>query len=122
MLLLAVSFLPFPTAVLAAHVRGDASDARVSAMFYGLVGVLMTIPWVLMWRRLAQRPELMEPGFTRAFAVAEGRRAWVGVIVYGLCMAVGLMSPIAALLLFAAVAVFYGITSQGLARAPSEEA
>lgn len=121
LLLLTVSFLPFPTAVLAAHVRGEGLDARVAVVFYGLVGVLMTIPWVLMWRRLAKRPELMEPGYNRAFAVAEGRRAWVGVVVYGLCMGVGMFSPIAALVLFAAVAVFYGVTSQGLAVAASDE-
>lgn len=116
LLLLTVSFLPFPTAVLAAHVREDPVDARVAVVFYGLVGVLMTLPWVLMWRRLAQRPELMEPEFDVAFAVLEGRRAWVGVVVYALCMGVGMLSPTAALALFAAVAVFYGVTSQGLAR------
>ncbi|HKP59204.1 MAG TPA: TMEM175 family protein [Polyangiales bacterium] len=122
LLLLTVSFLPFPTAVLAAHVRGEGADARCSVVFYGLIGVLMTFPWVLMWRRLAQRPELMEPEYDRAFAVAEGRRAWVGVVVYGLCMGVGMISPVAALVLFAAVAVFYGVTSQGLAVAAKHEA
>src|SRR6476619_86854 len=57
-LLLGVSFLPFPTAVLAEHVAHGGWDARVAAAFYGLVGVIMTIPWVLMWRRLEHRPEL----------------------------------------------------------------
>lgn len=121
-LLLAVSFLPFPTAVVAKHVRGDVADARASVVFYGFTGVLMTLPWVLMWRRLARRPELMEPGFTRAYATIEGRRAWVGVVVYGLCIGVGLISPTAALALFAMVAVFYGITSQGLANVEDEAA
>ena len=55
----------------------------------------------------------MEPGYTPAFARVEGRRAWVGVVVYAFCIAVGMFSPIAALVLFAAVAVFYAITSQG---------
>jgi uncharacterized membrane protein len=120
-LLLAVSFLPFPTAVVAKHVRGDVMDARASVVFYGLTGVVMTLPWVLMWRRLAQRPELMEPGFTRAYAIVEGRRAWVGVFIYGLCMGVGLISPTAALVLFATVAVFYGVTSQGLASVDDDD-
>lgn len=112
-LLLCVSFLPFPTAVLAAHVREDATDARIAAAFYGLVGMLMTIPWVLMWGRLAERPQLMEEGFDSAFARAERKRAWVGVIVYGVCIGVGMLSPVAALILFSAIAIFYGITSQG---------
>jgi uncharacterized membrane protein len=112
-LLLGVSFLPFPTAVLAEHVVHGGWDARVAASFYGLVGVLMTIPWLFMWRRLARRPELMEPGFAAPFARAEGRRALVGVVVYAGCIGVGLASPLVALLLYLAVAVFYGITSQG---------
>jgi uncharacterized membrane protein len=112
-LLLGVSFLPFPTAVLAEHVVHGGWDARIAAAFYGLVGVLMTIPWVLMWRRLARRPSLMEPGFEAAFARAEGRRAWVGVVVYAVCIGVGMAAPVAALILFVAVAVFYGVTSQG---------
>jgi uncharacterized membrane protein len=112
-LLLGVSFLPFPTAVLAEHVAHGGWDARVAAAFYGLVGVIMTIPWVLMWRRLERRPELMEAGYGAAFARAEGHRAWVGIVVYGGCIGVGLAAPIAALVLFGAVAVFYGVTSQG---------
>jgi len=75
----------------------------------------MTLPWVGMWRRLSERPSLMEPGYTAAFARLEGRRAWVGVVVYAFCIAVGFFSPVTALVLFAAVAVFYGITSQGAA-------
>lgn len=113
LLLLGVSFLPFPTAVLAEHVAHGGTDARVAAAFYGLVGVLMTLPWVGMWHRLSQQPALMEPGHTAAFARVEGRRAWVGVVVYGVCIGVGMVSPVAALVMFAAVAVFYGITSQG---------
>ena len=112
-LLLGVSFLPFPTAVLAEHVVHGGSNARVAAAFYGLVGVLMTIPWVLMWRRLARRPALMEPGHDAAFAAAEGRRAWVGIVVYAACIGLGLAAPIVALVIYAAVAVFYGVTSQG---------
>ena len=55
----------------------------------------------------------MEPAYGAAFARAEGRRAWVGLVVYGGCIGVGLAAPLAALVLFGAVAVFYGITSQG---------
>jgi uncharacterized membrane protein len=114
MLLLAVSFLPFPTSVLAQYVRqGSSQDARAAAALYGLVGVLMTVPWVFMWRRLVRRPELFEPPYDAAFARAEGGRAWVGIAVYAVCIGIGLLQPVAALVLYLAVAVFYAITSQG---------
>jgi uncharacterized membrane protein len=120
LLLLAVSFLPFPTSVLAQYVReGSAADARVAAALYGLVGVLMTVPWVFLWRRLVRRPELFEPPFDADFARAEGSRAWVGIVVYAVCIGVGLLLPVAALALYLAVAVFYAVTSQGWGQAPA---
>lgn len=54
-LLLGVCFLPFPTAVLAEHLMHGGWDARVAAAFYGVVGVLMTVPWVLAWRGVHRR-------------------------------------------------------------------
>lgn len=115
MLLLAVSFLPFPTFVLAEHVRASGWDGRVAAALYGLVGALMTVPWVLMWSRLIRRPELFEPGYGAEYARRERGRAWVGVVVYGACALVALAVPVVALVLYVAVAVFYALTSQGSA-------
>ena len=91
-LLLAVSFLPFPTAVVADHLRDGGADARTAVVFYALAGAGMTIPWVFLWRRLAVRPELFVPGFDRAFARGEGGRAWVGVGAYAVCALVALVS------------------------------
>jgi len=113
-LLLMVSFLPFPTSVVAEYIRqGSASDARVAVALYGVVGVLMTVPWVFLWRRLVRRPELFEPPYDADFARAEGGRSWVGIVVYAACIGVGLLLPVAALALYLAVAVFYAVTSQG---------
>jgi len=90
-----------------------ASDARVAVALYGVVGVLMTVPWVFLWRRLVRRPELFEPPYDADFARAEGGRSWVGIVVYAACIGVGLLLPVAALALYLAVAVFYAVTSQG---------
>lgn len=120
MLLLGVSFLPFPTSVLARYIRSGGADASVAAGFYGLIGVLMTVPWVFLWRRLVRRPELLEPPFDAAFARAEGSRSWVGVVIYAVCIGVGVLSPVAALGLYLAVALFYAFTSQGWRPAPTD--
>jgi uncharacterized membrane protein len=113
MLLLFVSFLPFPTKVLAEHIESGRWDGNVAAAVYGLAGVLMTIPWVCMWSRLVRRPELFEPGYGAGFARRERGRAWVGVVVYGGCALIALAVAWLALVLYAAVAVFYALTSQG---------
>lgn len=80
---------------------------------YGIVGVLMTIPWAPMWWRLAKRPEMFRPGFDAAFARHEGWRAWPGIVVYAVCTAIGFVQPVVALVLFLLVAIFYGVSNQG---------
>jgi uncharacterized membrane protein len=113
MLLMFVSFLPFPTLVMAEHVESGRWDGNVAAAFYGLSAMFMTVPWVFMWSRLVHRPELFGPGYDAAFARRERGRAWVGVVVYGMCVLVALAVARLALLLYVAVAVFYAVTNQG---------
>lgn len=117
-LLLFVAFLPFPTAILAAHLSDPGWNGRVAAILYGLAGVLMTLPWVALWRHLARAPHLFRPPFDGPFARREGVRAWVGVIAYGGCAALGLLSPYLAAFLYLAIGVFYAITSQGWSSLP----
>lgn len=117
-LLLFVSLLPFPTAVLAAHVSDPGWNGRVAAALYGLSGVLMTLPWVGLWRHLAHAPHLFRPPFDAAFARREAPRAWVGVFAYLGCGALSFLSPYLAAFLYLAIAVFYALTSQGWSSFP----
>ncbi|MGH7912583.1 MAG: TMEM175 family protein [Candidatus Dormibacteraceae bacterium] len=117
-LLLFVSFLPFPTSILAAHLGDGGWNARVAAALYGLTGTLMTLPWVALWRHLVRKPRLFRAPFDTAFARREGSRAWVGVVAYLLCAAIGLAVPYLAAFLYLAIAVFYALTSQGWSSLP----
>lgn len=117
-LLLFVAFLPFPTAILAAHLSDPGWNGRVAAMLYGLAGVLMTLPWVALWRHLARAPHLFRAPFDAPFARREGVRAWVGVFAYGGCGLLALLSPYLAAFLYLAIAVFYAVTSSGWSSLP----
>ncbi|MFE7798046.1 TMEM175 family protein [Nocardia sp. NPDC057440] len=122
MLLLGVSVLPFPTMVLAEHaVHGSGNDAKVAAALYGIAGVMMTVPWAPLWWRLVSRPELLEPAFDSAFARRESVRAYPGIVIYAICIGVGLIQPVAALILYLVVAIFYGFTSQGWGTKPGDD-
>jgi uncharacterized membrane protein len=114
-LLLAISWLPFPTALVAEHIRDGDADARTAIVVYALSSVAMTVPWVFLWRRLELHPELFAGDRDAAHARTEGKRAWLGVGLYLVCAAVGLVSAYAAAALLAALAVFYALTSQGWA-------
>lgn len=117
LLLFGVATLPFPTAVLAAYVDKPGWNASVAAAFYGLVSMFMALPWSFMWRHLADHPELLEPEYDAAHARSELRRGWIGVPIYGGATIVSLVLPLLALVLYAAIAAIYAITSQGWADA-----
>ena len=90
-LLLTVSFVPFPTTVLADNLPKGGQNARVAAAFYGVVAALQAAAWLIMWTALRRRPLLFEPGFDAAYARSESRMAWGGIILFLGCAAVGLM-------------------------------
>jgi len=113
MLLLVVGFLPFPTAVLADRLPGGGWDAKVATAFYGVVGMLQALAWMLMWLPLRRRPEMFEPGFDSAFARIESRLAWIGVLLFGLCAAIALLAPWVALTMYVVFTGAYGIASGG---------
>ena len=114
MLLLGVSLVPFPTIVVAHNlVHGTRRDAVVAVALYGIVGVLMTVPWAPMWWRLAKRPEMLKAGLGAEYARRESWRAWPGILVYAVTIGVGFLSPVAALVLYLLVSTFYGLSNKG---------
>ena len=118
-LLLGVATLPFPTSLVAEYVERGGQDATVATVLYGLCATLMALPWGFIWRHLADRPDLLEPGYDRAYARAEWRRGTVGVPIYAAATLVALVAPLISLLLFLAIAILYAVTSQGVAIAPA---
>jgi uncharacterized membrane protein len=119
MLLLGVATLPWPTALVAEYVQRGGADASVATALYGLVATLMSLPWGFIWRHLADRPDLLAPGYDTAYARAEWRRGFVGLPIYAVATLVALVLPLLALALYLAIAILYAITSQGIAVAPS---
>jgi len=115
LLLLAVSFTPFPNALLTEYLPAGlfSEPARTAAAVYALVFALSTVPWVFLWGHLGAFPELLAPGADAAFARRRRRRAVAGVGVYGACVLVAVVAPILALVLFTGAAAFYAITAGG---------
>jgi uncharacterized membrane protein len=114
LLLLGVVTVPFPTALLAAHVGEGGEPAATAAAVYALLGVVLPLPWLFIWRHLGAHPELFEPGFDGAYARAEFRRGVIGPIIFALAIPVALLAPIVALFFFVGIAVLYAVTNQGL--------
>ena len=117
LLLLFVSFTPFPNALLSEYLEAKggllSADARVAAAVYALVFAAATIPWLGIWLHVAKHPELLEPGWTAGYAKQEVKRSAVGIVVYTVGIAVAGALPLLAIVLFALAAVFYAATSGG---------
>jgi uncharacterized membrane protein len=114
MLLLGVATLPWPTSLVAEYVQRGGPDASAATALYGLMATVMALPWGFFWRHLADKPELLEPGYDAAYARAEWRRGTVGLPIYALATLVALIAPLLALLLYLAIALLYAATSQGV--------
>jgi uncharacterized membrane protein len=115
MLLLGVAILPFPTSLVAEYLQRGGEDAKIATALYGLCATLMAVPWGFFWRHLADRPDLLEPGYDAAYARAEWKRGTVGLPVYAAATLVALVWPVVSLLLYLGIAILYAVTSQGIA-------
>jgi uncharacterized membrane protein len=116
LLLLHAVVLPFPTAMMSATLQeNNAADAHVAILIYALGGALMCATWLAFFHHLTRHRELVEPHVPERFFHSERTRAWVGVALYGLGAVLGVvLTPEAALVVFVALPVFYGATSEGL--------
>jgi uncharacterized membrane protein len=108
MLLLPVSVLPFPTALLAEYTReGTAGDQRLTVLVYGLCSSLMAVTFNLLWRYLLRHPELHKSHVSRGLLAVRNRRFNLGLPLYPLATAVGLLSVPLFLALMLALAGLY---------------
>jgi uncharacterized membrane protein len=107
LLLLPVSVLPWPTALLAEYAGGTASDQRIAVIVYGVVSSLMAISFNILWRYILRHPELHKPGIDPALLAVRNRRFNIGPFVYPVATAIGLVSAPVFLALMLILALLY---------------
>ncbi len=115
-LLLTSALIPFPTAILSAAIQtGNDLDARVAVTLYAAIAGAMCVAWLILFHVLTIHPYLIEDGVDPDFFPKERFRATLGIVLYAVAGVAGWLStPKVALLIFLALPVFYGITSEGL--------
>ncbi len=107
-LLMAISFVPFPTAVLGDYVT-DASAGHVAAAVYGVNMVLIGLGFLALWMRLLSQPELRAADVDESGVRRGIRRTIVGPICYAIAIAVAFLSAAAALAVYAALGIYFAI-------------
>jgi uncharacterized membrane protein len=114
LLLLASSFLPFPTAVLSTAVQhGTRADQAAALVFYCASAAAMATSWLVIFHHLCHRPRLLSDGTTPDLFAAERGRALVGIAAYAVAAGSAAWQPLLGLGMAAALPVFYALTSRG---------
>src|SRR5947209_3878508 len=109
--LMAVAFIPFPTAVMAKY-----GELPAGVLFYGLVLLVCAVLGNTMWIYIVRNGYLNETITAEDIARATRRYA-AGAVIYVAATALALVLPRVSVVLYAVMAIFY-LFRGGLERAP----
>jgi uncharacterized membrane protein len=105
LLLLVVSFLPFPTRLVAEYIR-QAKAEKVAVTFYGIVLVLATTMLLVLWR-YAVRAKLVRPDLGDEEVELLTERLTPGLGAYLVLIVTGLFVPVIAVIGYLGIALYY---------------
>jgi uncharacterized membrane protein len=107
--LMVVSFLPFPTQLLAAGVRGREAE-RTAVLFYGAVLAVMLFMISVLCRYVSSHPELLHPQARATELEDLARQITPGLGFYAAVLALSIVAPHLAAFGYLAVAIL-GVVS-----------
>jgi uncharacterized membrane protein len=111
LLLLGVTVVPFPTALLAAHLRGP--DGRIAAATFNGTYVLIAIFFNVLWHHAVDSRLLDSATMESAHAIS--RQYAVGPIAYLVCFGLTWVSVPVSLAMNVALAVFFALPARARA-------
>jgi uncharacterized membrane protein len=106
LLLLAISFIPFPTAVLAESLR-ESEHRQVAAIFLGGVFTVSALCFNLLWLHAYFHRELIDDHVSEERLRRRTRRYILGPALYGVTIPLAFISPWISIGLFIVYAVLY---------------
>jgi uncharacterized membrane protein len=105
LLLMTVALIPFPTTVLAEHLRAN-HESHAAAVAYGLVLTLMGLAFTSLWVRVSRNPQLLDPPHDASYAWSRARRSAASLCTFGAAALTGLVNVAVSLVLIGVVAVY----------------
>jgi uncharacterized membrane protein len=104
-----VAFIPFPTRLVAEHLRDD--NLRAAAIAYGVTLVATALGFAALWYYAALGRRLIRYDADQRVVSGISRSYLPGIPSYAAATLVALWNPTAAVILFAAIALFYVLES-----------
>jgi uncharacterized membrane protein len=113
LLLMAISFTPFPTAVMADYLPHAGWDRNLAVAFYCGSFTLTAFFYNLLWRHAAHERRLIHGHVSDARVQAVTRAYWPGTFLYGAATATAFVNVAAALVIVTGLALFYILPRRG---------
>ncbi len=107
LLLMCISFLPFPTAVIAAYMRDSPHERTIAVMFYGATFTAIAVAWNALWLYVSHGRRLIQPDVSDDRIRTRTRRNLMGPILYGLTVPLALLSAWISIAIYAGLALLY---------------
>jgi uncharacterized membrane protein len=114
-LLMCIAFVPFPTRLVAEHIRGD--GARDAALVYGFTMVATAIMFNVTWFYASRGRRLLRPDADPAVVSGITRSYLPGPWIYLAAALLAFVSPAASVIAFLAIAALYVVESSILGNA-----
>ncbi len=118
LLLLTVVFIPFPTALLAEHLKPGEGDETTAAVIYSAAFIAMSFAYGVLWTYITKRKDLLGVELTDEQIRRTSIRFQIGTPFYIVQLAFAFISPAIVLVLNAALAVYYMVAGM---RSPDAE-
>ncbi|HEV8392632.1 MAG TPA: TMEM175 family protein [Vicinamibacterales bacterium] len=113
LLLMAISFTPFPTAVMADYLPHAGRDRTVAVAFYCGSFTLTACFYNLLWLHASRGRRLLHAHVSDERVRAITRAYWPGTFLYAMATAAALVNVAAALVIVAGLALFYILPRRG---------
>ena len=111
-LLMCIAFVPFPTRLVAENIRGD--NAEPAALAYGFTMVATAIMFNITWFYASRGKRLLRPDADPAVVSGLNRAYLPGPWIYLAATLIAFASPVASVIVFLALALFYVVESSVL--------
>jgi uncharacterized membrane protein len=116
--LLSITFVPYPTAVLAQHLAGP--GATVATAFYAGTFVLIALAFNGVWRHLRSHPRLLLSSANPAEMEGISRQYRFGPLMYVIAFGLAYVSVAASIATCFALAIFFAVAGKPASAATTE--
>ncbi|HEY8292735.1 MAG TPA: hypothetical protein VIG44_09615, partial [Thermomicrobiales bacterium] len=107
LLLLLVTFIPFPTNILAEYIREP--DARTASVFYATTFLVMAVAFNRLWRYASRDGRLLARDADERLIRIINKQFQIGPLTYVVCVVVAAINAVAGFVLVSALAVYWAL-------------